>query len=201
MLGASLASVNTVPYRYPVAKVRTPRDAWVEAALRALGEGGPDAVRVEGLAASLGVSKGGFYWHFKNRQALLGEMLDSWEKTVVEDVIARVESQSDQPRAKLQQLFELARSADFAVELALRDWSRRDDDVARRLRRVDNRRMEYLRSLFAGFCRDEGDVEARSMLAFSLFIGSYFIAARHPQKSRFEVLQLSIDRLLSESWG
>ncbi len=183
-----------------MAKVRTPRGAWVDAALQALATGGPDAVRVEALAAGLGVSKGGFYWHFKDRQALLEEMLDSWEKAVVEDVIASIESQPADPRAKLQQLFELAPSVDFAVELALRDWSRRDRDVAERLHRIDNRRMEYLRSLFGQFCADEDDVEARSMLAFSLFIGSYFIAAEHGERTRSQVLQLAIDRLLSESW-
>jgi AcrR family transcriptional regulator len=156
-------------------------------------------VRVEALAVSLGVSKGGFYWHFSNRRALLQEMLDAWEKAMVDDVIARVESQPAQARAKLQQLFELARSVDFAVELAIRDWSRRDSDIAERVRRVDNRRMAYLRSLFGQFCLDEDDVEARSMLAFSLFIGNYFIAARHREKTRSQVLQLAIDRLLSDA--
>ena len=157
-------------------------------------------MRVEPLAASLGVSKGGFYWHFKNRQALFDEMLDTWEKAMVEDVIERLESGPADPRTKLQHLFELAKSVEFAVELALRDWSRRDGEVAERLRRVDNRRMEYMRSLFGQFCADEEDAEARSMLAFSLFIGSYFIAARNPEKSRSQVLQLAIDRLLGESW-
>jgi AcrR family transcriptional regulator len=200
MLGGALASVNTVPYRYLMANVRTPRGAWVDAALKALGAGGPDAVRVEALAASLGVSKGGFYWHFTDRQALLEEMLDSWEKTVVGDVITRIEGGPADPRAKLQQLFELAPSVDFAVELALRDWARRDRDVAKRLRRIDTRRMEYLRLLFGQFCADENDVEARSMLAFSLFIGSYFIAVEHGDKTRAQVLRLAADRLLSESW-
>lgn len=184
-----------------MANVRTPRRAWVEAALKALAAGGPEAVRVEGLAASLGVSKGGFYWHFKDRQALLEEMLDSWEKDVVEDVITQIESRPAPPRAKLQQLFELAPSVDFAVELALRDWSRRDRDVAERLRRIDTRRMEYLRLLFGQLGADENDVEARSMLAFSLFIGSFFIVAEHGDKTRSEVLQLAIDHLLSESGG
>ena len=184
-----------------MAKVRTLRGAWIDAALQAVAVGGPEAVRVEALAASLGVSKGGFYWHFKNRQTLLGEMLDAWEKAAAEDVIAQIESEPADPRAKLQRLFDLAPSADFGVELALRDWSRRDDDVAARLNQVDNRRMAYLRSLFAQFCPDQDDVEARSMLAFSLFIGSFFIAARHPDRSRAEVLQLAMDRLLGgESW-
>ncbi|MBA3279100.1 MAG: TetR/AcrR family transcriptional regulator [Geodermatophilaceae bacterium] len=200
MLGRSLASVNTVPYRYAVANVRTPRSAWVDAALRALAAGGPDAVRVEALAVSLGVSKGGFYWHFTDRQALLDEMLDSWEKAMVDDVIARVESQPADARAKVQLLFDLAPSADFAVELALRDWSRRDKEVGRRLRRVDNRRLEWLRSLFGQFCADENDVEARSLLAYTLLIGSYFIAAQHGNKTRAHMLQLAVDRLLSESW-
>jgi AcrR family transcriptional regulator len=183
-----------------MAKVRTPRGAWVEAALQALASGGPDAVRVETLAASLGVSKGGFYWHFKDRRALLGEMLDTWEKAVVEDPIATIESRPANPRAKLQQLFELAPSVDFKVELALREWSRRDGEVAARLRRIDSRRMDYLRTLFGQFCPDEDDVEARSMLAFSLFIGSYFIAADHGERTRSQVLQLATDRLLSETW-
>jgi AcrR family transcriptional regulator len=183
-----------------VAKVRTPRGAWVDAALKALAAGGPDAVRVEALAASLGVSKGGFYWHFTARQALLEEMLDSWEQAGTEDVIALLERQPADPRAKLRQLFELAPSADFAVELAIRDWSRRDGGVAERLHRIDNRRMEFLRSLFAQLCVDENDVEARSMLAYSLLIGSYFIAAQHGDKTRSQVLGLAIDRLLSGSW-
>ena len=80
-------------------------------------------MRVEALAVCLGVSKGGFYWHFKDRQALLEEVLDTWEKAGTEDVIARLDSQPADPRAKLRRLFELAPSADFSVELALRDWS------------------------------------------------------------------------------
>ena len=90
-----------------VAKIRTPRGAWVHAALQALAAGGPDAVRVEALAVSLGVSKGGFYWHFADRQALLEEMLDTWEKTGTEDIMARVQSQPGDVRAKLQKLFEV----------------------------------------------------------------------------------------------
>jgi AcrR family transcriptional regulator len=187
----------------PVAKVRTPRSAWLEAALQALATGGPESIRVEALAARLGVSKGGFYWHFEDRAALLEEMLDHWEQRVVGDVIAEIESEPGEPRAKLQHLFELASTSVglLPVELALRDWSRRDDEVAARLHRVDNQRMEYLRSLFGPICIDEDDVEARSILAFSLFVGSAFIVAEHRGRSRSQVLQLATDRLLAESWG
>jgi AcrR family transcriptional regulator len=180
-----------------VAKVRTPRGAWVHAALQALAAGGPDAVRVETLAVSLGVSKGGFYWHFADRQALLEETLDTWEKTGTEDIIARVASHPGDARAKLRKLFDITSSPEgLAVELAVRDWSRRDGEVAGRLRRADNRRMAFVRSLFGEFCADEDDVEVRSMMSYSMVIGSYFVAVEHGDKTRSQVLQLAIDHLL-----
>jgi hypothetical protein len=74
-------------------------------------------------------------------------------------------------------------------------WARRDKAVARRLKRVDNRRMQYLRSLFGAFCPDDDEVEARCMLFFSLWIGSHVIAADHPGRRRADVLKLALTRL------
>src|SRR5689334_17232786 len=149
------------------APTRTPRTRWIEAGLGALASGGPDAVRIEPLAQALGVTKGGFYWHFDDRQALLDEMLDRWERMLVDQVIERVDGEGGGPRDKLRRLFGLASSIGglLKVELAVRDWARRDRDVARRLRRVDNRRMDYMRSLFGAFCPNPDDVEARCLLA------------------------------------
>jgi AcrR family transcriptional regulator len=180
----------------PVATVRTPRSAWVDAGLRALATGGPEAIRVEVLADTLGVTKGGFYWHYAGRPAFLAEMLDAWERTVVDDVITIVEGKPDGPREKLQRLFDLAASVELDVELAVREWARRDADVAARVHRIDNRRTDYLRSLFEQFCPDQDDVEARCLLAFSLFIGSNFVATEHRGRTRAEVLHLAFDRLL-----
>jgi len=181
-----------------MAQVRTPRSSWIDEGLRALAAGGPDAVRIESLAQALGVSKGGFYWHFADRPALFEEMLDTWERVMIDEVIDRVESESENPRARLRRLFALASSSGdlLSVDLAVRDWSRRDPRVAKRLRRVDNRRMDYMRSLFGAFCPDEDDVEARCLLAFSLFTGSHFIAADHGTRSRGDVIRDALRRLL-----
>jgi AcrR family transcriptional regulator len=176
---------------------RTPRSGWIDEGLRALAAGGPDAVRIESLARALGVSKGGFYWHFDDRRALLEELLDTWERVSIDEVIERVESGGGDARARLRRLFALASSSEglLAIDLAVRDWARRDPAVAERLRRADNRRMEYMRSLFAAFCPDEDDVEVRCMLAFSLWIGNHFVAADHGQRSRADVLRLASRRL------
>ena len=179
------------------APVRTPRASWVAEGLKALGVGGPDAVRIERLAEALGVTRGGFYWHFDGRSALLEEMLDAWERLVVDEVIERVEADGGDARAKLGRLFAVASSGGdlIKIELAIRDWARRDQSVAKCLKRVDNRRMDYIRSLFGAFCPDEDDIEARCVLAFSLWIGNHFIAADHGARSRADVLKLALRRL------
>jgi AcrR family transcriptional regulator len=174
---------------------RTPRSKWIKEGLRALAAGGPDAVRIEPLAEALGVTKGGFYGHFDDRRALLEAMLDTWERATTEGVMERLEREGDDAKARLRRLFELTSFSVLMTDLAVRDWSRRDPSVAERLRRVDNRRMEYLRSLFGAFCPDEGDVEARCMIAFSLLIGNHFIAADHGARSRADVLELALRRL------
>ncbi len=177
------------------APTRTPKSAWIEAGLRALGAGGPDAVRIEPLAQALGVTRGGFYWHFADRRALLEAMLDTWERATTDEVFSRVESEGGDAGAKLRRLFPLATSRVLAVELAVRDWARREEAVAERLRRIDNRRMEYLRSLFRAWCPDADDVDARCLLYYSLMIGNHFVAADHGARSRADVLELALRRL------
>jgi len=177
---------------------RTPRSRWIEEGLRALAAGGPDAVRVEALAQALGVTKGGFYGHFADRNALLEEMLDTWERKAIDEVLERVERQGGDARARLRRAGALTFSRELLpVDLAVRDWARRDPAVAERLRRVDNRRMDYLRLLFGAICPDQDEVEARSMLAFSLVIGHHFMAADHGARSHADVLELAANWLLA----
>ena len=146
---------------------RTPRSKWIEEGLRALAAGGPDAVRVEVLAQALGVTKGGFYGHFADRNALLEAMLDSWERMTIDEVLERVERKGGDVRAKVRLAGALTFSRELLpIDLAIRDWARRDQAVAERLRRVDNRRMDYLRLLFGAICSDQDEVEARSTLTF-----------------------------------
>jgi AcrR family transcriptional regulator len=177
---------------------RTPRSRWIEEGLRALAEGGPDAVRVEALAQALGVTKGGFYGHFTDRNALLAEMLDTWERKTTDEAIERVEREGGDTRTRLRRAGVLTFSrALLPIDLAVRDWARRDQAVAERLRRVDNRRMEYLRLLFGSLGADEAEAEARGMLAFSLMIGQHFMAADHGARSHEEVLELAARWLLA----
>jgi len=124
--------------------VLTPGD-WSAAAFRAVARGGLDAIAVEPIAAELGATKGSFYWHFKNRDALVAGVLDEWEQRLTVAVIERLERSSD-PEERLRHLMERSFEisvTDRAVELAL--LANNDhEEVRRRVRQVVELRVKYM---------------------------------------------------------
>ena len=180
------------------APTRTPRESWIQEGLQALASGGPDAVRVEPVAEALGVTKGGFYWHFRDRQALLDAMLDSWEQTLVDRAIEIADRGGGSGRTRLRRLFAAAGEGEgiLDLELSVRDWARRDPAVAERVTRVDNRRLAYLRPLFAEFCEDAADVEGRCLLVLTLFVGESLVTATHGRRTRPSVTAAALRHLL-----
>ncbi|GAA3975195.1 TetR/AcrR family transcriptional regulator [Actinomadura viridis] len=175
----------------------------MEEGLQALADGGPDAVRVEALAKRLGVTKGGFYGYFADRGALLEAMLDTWERESTDEVIDRIEREGGDPKTKIQRAGMLTFSSDrlLHIDLAVRDWARRDEAVAERLRRVDDRRMALLREMIGTFCSDPDEVEARSLIAFCTAIGHHSLAAGHEGRTRAEVLARAADLILDRTRG
>ena len=180
------------------AHLRTTKVAWIEEGLRALAAGGPEAVRVEAVATALKVTKGGFYHHFRDRQALLDAMLDTWEETLVDRAIETSDRGGGDGRARLRRLFSAASEGEelLALELSVRDWARRNPAVAERVRRVDSRRLDYLRPLFAEFCDDAADVEGRCLLVLTLFVGESLVAATHGRRTRPSVAAAAVRHLL-----
>ena len=168
---------------------RKSRSEWISAALSALAEGGVDAVRVERLARSLGVTKGSFYWHFRDRGDLLEATVDAWEEGGTEQIIQQAEAAGGDGATRILRLWEsTGRDSRLASELAIRDWARRDQDIAARVQAVDDRRMQYLRELLGELGVPSAEIEARAMMLASLLIGNYFIRARHGRRSRRTVI-------------
>ncbi|MFE1879561.1 TetR/AcrR family transcriptional regulator [Streptomyces diastatochromogenes] len=144
---------------------------WADAALTAMGEGGLAAVAIEPLAARLGTTKGSFYWHFANREALIEAALDRWEQKSTESVIAGLKSEPD-PAMRLRRLLSEASelAAEDPLEVSL-PASAGHPRVAAVLRRVTERRVGYLAQLFIelGFTPDEA--RRRALLAYTGYLG------------------------------
>jgi AcrR family transcriptional regulator len=152
---------------------RLGKQEWIRAGLRALAEQGAEAVRVERLADALGVTKGSFYWHFKDRAELLAALIEAWRDQATDAIIAQVEAIGGSAGERMRSLFTIVVSADGRLEQAVRVWASADADARAALVQVDQRRLEYLASLFEqlGFTAEEAGARAR--LVYQSLIGQY----------------------------
>ena len=126
---------------------------WIAAAFRRLGTGGIAAVRAEVIARDLGVSKGSFYWHFKNIPDLHARMLAHWWDEGTQRIVRLTEEAGRDPQARIARLLELATSdlADpyggLSTEAAIRDWARTDPLAAKVQAQADTQRRDYVEGL------------------------------------------------------
>lgn len=146
--------------------------AWVFAALALLAEQGVDGVRVEPLAKRLNVTKGSFYWHFKDRDALLEVMLSEWRKKATITIIERLDSERSSPADRLRRLLRLphasgASEVAAAIELSIRLWGRRDERARRTLEEVDRLRLVYIANLMRDCGVRDELAHARAVIAYS----------------------------------
>ena len=150
---------------------------WIQAAFRALAAAGPQAIRAEAIARDLKVSKGSFYWHFKDVPALKQEMLDHWKDRATDAIIILVENSGGSAEARLHRLVEVSAGSDtsayggVSVEAAIRDWARYDRSAHEALHSVDQRRLDYVTALFRE-CGHSGKVsKSNALLLYGGLIG------------------------------
>ncbi len=152
--------------------VRLDVGAWTQAALQLLAEEGIDAVRVEPLAKRLGVTKGSFYWHFKDRGALTEAMLGDWRRRATIEIINRLERDHEPPESRLRKLLRLPMlgpksEAGAEVELSIRLWGRREAKARAALEEVDQLRLRYIGRLLRACGVPTDRADARAILAYS----------------------------------
>lgn len=154
--------------------------AWVEAALDVLSEGGIDAVRVDPLAKRLGVTRGSFYWHFKDRDALHAAMLKEWRKRASYRIGSRIESRTSAADERLQQTLALPNSSArakraAAIELAIRLWARRETEAAKAVRHIDRVRLNYYAKLFGDMGLAAAEARRRAFMFYAALMAQAYI--------------------------
>lgn len=157
------------------ARAQTDRDTWVRAATQTLSDSGVDGVKVETLARQIGLTKGSFYWHFKDRRELLDAVLDSWRDGRIEDIGQRTQCAPGGEIAQLHHVidtYSLARNRrGMGVELAIRDWARHDAHAKEVVDAVDRVRLKCAAALFVAAGRDADEAMNRSLLLYAYVFG------------------------------
>ena len=163
-------------------RTRLSRQSWVQAALDAIAEGGLAAVAVVPLAKRLGATKGSFYWHFADREALVEAALADWEHSHTAAVIAEIETSSDDPLQQLRLLFKrvTALAARDRIELAL--LATADHPTVRPvLDRVTRRRIDFVGGRFQRLGFSRAQAKRRALLAYSAYLGHAQLVHATPQ--------------------
>ncbi len=160
---------------------RLTAEDWARAALAAVAEGGISAIAVEPLAVRLGATKGSFYWHFSNREALVDAALALWESRGTEEVIAAMEAEAD-PQTRLRRLFAYTVEAAGRSPVEARLLANADHPkVAPVLRRVTVRRVEYVMQLYRTLGFPPAEARRRALLAFTAYLGHLQLAHAVPE--------------------
>jgi AcrR family transcriptional regulator len=161
---------------------RLTRDDWITAALAAIADGGLAAVGVEPLAARLGATKGSFYWHFTNRDALLEAAIRRWEKETTTDVAAQITAARDAPASQFRRLVVsvIERAEQDRVGLALLA-SATHPAVAPALEQVTATRLGLIATVLRRLGFPAPDARRRALLAYSAYLGHGQLAHSTPR--------------------
>jgi AcrR family transcriptional regulator len=157
------------------AEVPLTAEAWVVAGTEILAEENVRGVQIPALCRRLGVTKGSFYWHFDSVAALLRRLLDHWRRRATLDIIGRLTGSAMEATATLRTLLGMPRHARArraaALEVSIRDWARRDPDVARAVREVDAVRLRFFEQVLRAQGFEGPEATTRAYLAYCIMMG------------------------------
>lgn len=164
---------------------------WIQAATEVLVDQGIDHVRVDVLATQLEVTRGSFYWHFRDREDLLRRVLRAWREQATESLTARLERAHEHPREQLRDVISLpfrGRSAARAarIELAIRAWARRDETARSAVDEADASRISYIAQLFSALGFPVLEARSRAFLLYTYVVGESLMPGQGGTSQRVE---------------
>ena len=149
---------------------RLNRAEWIDSAFTTLTKTGVGSVHVETLAKKLGVTKGSFYWHFKDRTELLNAVLEKWRDQYVIDKVEDLGGNAKERLINLLNVVPRSRGTKHiggSMELAMRSWARYDDNAAKTVAEIDTLRVEYVEQLLIEMNFNGKEAKARAFIIYA----------------------------------
>lgn len=176
------------PQKAPlVGHVKVTREDWLNVARDILVSDGVAEVKVLAIGERLGVSRSSFYWYFKSRKDLLSALLDDWEgrnTAVIEAHCALDAATITEAVCNFFRCFFDPELFDQGLDFAVREWSRRDGKVRKRIDLADSARISAITAMFErhGFTQYEADVRAR--ILYFMQLGYHALDQAEPLRDR-----------------
>ena len=145
-------------------KDRLNKSDWIGHGLRTLAKEGPNALKVGPMSAQLKVSRGSFYWHFRDIADFRSQLLRSWQEISTDQIIRDLDARQGEPD-RLKHLTRQAFAGKRSSDRAIRSWATVDKNVAKIVASVDGRRVAGIAKLLA-----EAGVESKRALDRAAFL-------------------------------
>jgi AcrR family transcriptional regulator len=166
---------------------------WLDLGLKTLARRGFTALKAEPLAKAMGVSRGSFYWHFKDIGAYHAAILRHWREVAAEQVIANLEASSKDDNPLLL-LLRRTFSGRLALENAVRTWATLDPMARAAVQATDRRRLSYVQTLFERSGVPPGVARSRAQIFYWAFLG-FALSDRPLPKARQEAVLQELLRM------
>ncbi len=154
---------------------RLTRLDWLDHGLKVLASSGAAALKAEPLAASLKVSRGSFYWHFRDIEQFHIELLARWRQRATDEIIVLINQESDRD-ARLGLLMRTALAGDERLERSVRSWASQNTEAADAVASVDKIRIEYLSQLLKSAGIPDKRASARATFIYWAYAGRVMVA-------------------------
>lgn len=152
------------------------RKDWLDHGLASLESQGFTSLKADLLAKSLSVSRGSFYHHFTDLAAYHEAVLDHWLQVSSVAVVAALEAQGLDPKAKMQALISLVAGGASQLEWAVRAWAFTDTNVATTVAEVDRARLLYIAQVLAEMDLDDETARRRALILYLTNVGYTFLS-------------------------
>ena len=180
------------------------RRAWLQAASDAIAEGGFGEARILTLAKRLGVTRGSFYWHFRDHDDFIRALLERWRDGQREAMLAwrfdTGDAEAELRRAVHWLLTDMARDGkSLRIELAVQDFARRNALAAAITVEVNRARMRQGLALFEALLGDPGRARSLTLLLYACVTGARLMLAAAPQNEKTDAMAAALDRIIGEA--
>jgi AcrR family transcriptional regulator len=162
-------------------------ELWLDAAYRALIEGGVETVKIQSLAKGLGLARTSFYWFFKDREELLAALVAQWREKNTGGLVRQTEAYAESITEAMLNVFDCWHDPDLfdsQFEFAVRSWALQSPEILAEVRAADRRRLDALAAMLVRFGQDPATADVAARTVYLVQIGYISMQSAEAQPER-----------------